>query len=355
MADDDDDDDDKLLPASHHRHRHRREASGPGWQEHFVDAARASASDSVGAAVAASMSYVTISHFASEEERRALMDSAARVQSSRGGGDGDGDGEAGSHHILFASGANANCDRYSVETLLDGEARAASAALLRRLLRFLDYGRCSCRRGEGGHPPGDDPGDDPPDFVPDGGGERMSVLAEAVFGSTCSSSAAAAAAAAAASSGTSSETELLEAGLGLGLGDREVAWYDEPDEAGNLHPEPKVNVYTEGGSFAQHGDGMDLTLLVVLTDPGDFEGGGTAFYRDLDLSHEDLQHVLEPTKDDHFHSGMSMSNASHSLDPESVARPEAGTAMIWGGALQHRALPVTGGTRAVYVGSFNLN
>lgn len=28
--------------------------------------------------------------------------------------------------------------------------------------------------------------------------------------------------------------------------------------------------------------------------------------------------------------------------------------MIWGGSLQHSALPVTKGTRAVYVGSFDL-
>jgi len=94
---------------------------------------------------------------------------------------------------------------------------------------------------------------------------------------------------------------------------------------------------------------MDLTLLVVLTDPTEFDGGGTAFYRDLDLSHDDLRGLLETADDDH------MSNASHSLEPEVVARPGAGTAMIWGGALQHRALPVTRGTRAVYVGSFNLN
>lgn len=314
--------------------QHRKEASGPGWREHFVDAARAAGAASVGAAVAQSVSYVTIANFASAEERRALMDSAADAKSRSACGrptcsrDGDAttdtsagcttrptsssNSASGSHHVLFASGTNNNCDRYSVETLLDDGARAASAALLRRLLSFLD--------GSDGR--GGDPGDHP-DFVPGGGGERMSVLAKAVFG-------------------TSSE---LDARLGLGLRDREVVWYDEPDEAGKLHPEPKVNVYSEGGYFAQHGDGMDLTLLVVLTDSNEFEGGGTAFYRDLDLVHEDLE------GDDDL---ASMSNASHSLDPESIARPDAGTAMIWGGTLQHMALPVTKGTRAVYVGSFNL-
>lgn len=265
----------------------REEASGPGWQEHFVDVRRASNTASVGLAVSQSFSYITISHFVSMEERRALIDSAADVK--------EGSGPSNSSHIMFASGTNTNCDRYSVKTLLDRRAKTASSALLNRLLGFLD--------GSGG-----DPGDDPK-FLSGGGGEKMSVLAQEVFGS-------------------SSELRGMDA-----------VWYDEPDETGKLHPEPKVNVYSEGGYFTQHGDGMELTILVVLTD--EFEGGGTAFFRDLDLSHDDLEVA-------------NMSNISHSLQPESIARPPAGTAMIWGGTLQHMALPVTKGTRTVYVGSFDL-
>ena len=270
----------------------RQEASGPGWQEHFVDVRRASNTASVGLAVSQSLSYVAIDHFASVEERCSLLDAAAEV-SAEATVDG-----SGSNHILFASGANNNCDRYSVETLLNSGAKSASSALLNRLLGFLD--------GSGG-----DPGIDDPEYLSQGGGERMSDLAEEVFGVTNSSD----------------------------LKNMKVLWYDEPDEGGKLHPEPKVNIYSEGGYFTQHGDGMELTILVVLTD--EFEGGGTAFYRDLDRSHDDIEVA-------------NMSNASHSLEPESVARPRAGTAMIWGGALQHMALPVTEGTRAVYVGSFDL-
>ena len=272
----------------------RKEASGPGWQEHFVDVRRASNTASVGLAVSQSLSYVTIAHFASMDERRALLDSAAEVSAEASADDG------GSNHILFASGANNNCDRYSVETLLDSGAKSASSALLNRLLGFLD--------GSGG-----DPGIDDPEYLSQGGGERMSDLAKEVFGVTNSSD----------------------------LKNMKVLWYDEPDEEGKLHPEPKVNVYSEGGYFTQHGDGMELTILVVLTDETEFEGGGTAFFRDLDLTHDDIEVA-------------NMSNASHSLEPESVARPIAGTAMIWGGTLQHMALPVTEGTRAVYVGSFDL-
>lgn len=197
---------------------------------------------------------------------------------------------------MFASDANNNCNRYSVETLLNEGAKFASSALLNRLLRFLDGSQ------------GDDCGSNP-EFLCHGGGEKMSNLAQEVFG-------------------TNSDLRSMD-----------VAWYGEPDETGKLHPEPKVNVYSEGGYFTQHGDGMELTLLVVLTD--EFEGGGTAFYRNLDLTHDDLD-VTD------------MSNESHTMQPEIVAKPPAGTAMIWGATLQHMALPVTKGTRSVYVGSFDL-
>ena len=52
---------------------------------------------------------------------------------------------------------------------------------------------------------------------------------------------------------------------------------------------------------------MGLTILVVLSD--DFEGEGTAFYRDLDRSHDDLdiEHQM---------------NEDHSFLPESIALPQ---------------------------------
>ena len=112
----------------------RVEASGPGWNEHFVDTKRASITASVGSAVSQSLSYVTISNFASVEERNALVASADEMkkedEASVGGG--------GSNHILFASSANTNCDRYSVKTLLNEGANMASSSILNRLLGFLD-------------------------------------------------------------------------------------------------------------------------------------------------------------------------------------------------------------------------
>lgn len=110
-------------------------------------------------------------------------------------------------------------------------------------------------------------------------------------------------------------------------------WYSEPDEHGNECPEPKVNIYGKGGYFKEHTDGMQLTLLVVLNDS--YTGGGTGFF-----SEEAAERLW--------------GEGRRSDGPDCVARPPAGTAMIWGGSLWHMALPVTTGMRAVYVGSFDL-
>ena len=118
---------------------------------------------------------------------------------------------------MGASQVNFNCSRYSVERLLDGPAKAVSAALLDRLLRFIQ--------------------DD---------ADLSRIFASHKFKSP--------------------------------LPELKATWYAEPDENGVLHPEPKVNIYQQGGYFKQHTDGMQLTLLVVLNDA--FEGGGTAFYSD---------------------------------------------------------------------------
>jgi len=107
-----------------------------------------------------------------------------------------------------------------------------------------------------------------------------------------------------------------------------------------MQPEPKVNIYRDGGFFKPHVDGMQLTLLAILNDG--YEGGGTAFF-------------ASPTDDDdHDEGGARDDGDGPSRLYAAVARPSAGTAMIWGGDLLHTALPVTEGMRAVYVGSFDL-
>jgi len=120
----------------------------------------------------------------------------------------------------------------------------------------------------------------------------------------------------------------------------QITWYSEPaDESGQLYSEPKVNLYGLGGYVRRHADGMQLTILVTLNDS--FEGGGTAFY------------VQGKEDDDEMH-GSEM-DPEAGMVPGSICRPRGGTAIIWGGALVHMALPVTTGMRAVYVGSFSLN
>eukprot|EP00546_Thalassionema_frauenfeldii_P007088 CAMPEP_0178925730 /NCGR_PEP_ID=MMETSP0786-20121207/18087_1 /TAXON_ID=186022 /ORGANISM="Thalassionema frauenfeldii, Strain CCMP 1798" /LENGTH=235 /DNA_ID=CAMNT_0020600669 /DNA_START=306 /DNA_END=1010 /DNA_ORIENTATION=- len=225
----------------------RAEASGRGWQEHFVDQNRASKSSCVGSSVSQSLSYVTIENFASDEERRVLQRSATNFKNQLIGN------ENCSTHVLGATeAAHHNCTRFSVEGLLDSNAKTVSATFLDRLLGFLE-GNGSW----GGH-----------DKI-----DEMSVLAGHVFGSS------------------------------NGLKDLEATWYQEPDENGKMHPEPKVNIYEDGGYFKAHEDGMNLTLLVVLNDA--FEGGGTAFFcEDNDM-------------------------LSNKKNADRICDPEAGTAIIW--------------------------
>lgn len=170
-------------------------------------------SANVGVAVAESLSYVTIPYFSSLDERLALQSSALALQREEAAADEDKNStnnNTASNHVMGASQVNFNCSRYSVERLLDGPAKAVSSALLDRLLRFIQ--------------------DD---------ADLARIFASHKFKSP--------------------------------LPELQATWYAEPDENGVLHPEPKVNVYQQGGYFKQHTDGMQLTLLVVLNDA--FEGG----------------------------------------------------------------------------------
>ena len=94
--------------------------------------------------------------------------------------------------------------------------------------------------------------------------------------------------------------------------------------AGN---EPSINVYTSGGEFEAHEDNHMLTVLVPLSPLDGFEGGGTGFW----------SHVAGPGG-----------------KPTLVMRPPPGTALMWTGDITHAGLPVTAGTRHVFVCSFDL-
>lgn len=93
--------------------------------------------------------------------------------------------------------------------------------------------------------------------------------------------------------------------------------------------EPAVNVYTDGGEFLAHKDHQALTVLVPLSAPDAFGGGGTGFW-----AQDARGHRVEA--------------------PTAVLRPPAGTALLFGGGVVHCGMPVEEGSRVVFVASFSL-
>ena len=97
----------------------------------------------------------------------------------------------------------------------------------------------------------------------------------------------------------------------------------ENDELEFTRREPAINVYDAGGFFTPHKDHQTLTVLLSLTPPSNFTGGGTGFWR------------------------------RHAPAACVEVRPKAGTALLFGGDLTHAGLAVESGTRCVYVASFS--
>ena len=98
--------------------------------------------------------------------------------------------------------------------------------------------------------------------------------------------------------------------------------------------EPAINVYRTGGRFKPHEDKQSLTVLVSLSCPSAFTGGGTGFW-----SIED--------RGPRSHGSVATS------EPTVVVRANAGTALVFTGAVTHAGLPVTSGERMVFVSSFS--
>ena len=94
--------------------------------------------------------------------------------------------------------------------------------------------------------------------------------------------------------------------------------------------EPAINVYGRGGEFAPHQDHQALTVLVPLSPPSTFEGGGTGFW---------------PRGADE--------RVARRAPPALVLRPPAGTALLFAGCVTHAGVPVRAGERAVLVASFS--
>lgn len=93
--------------------------------------------------------------------------------------------------------------------------------------------------------------------------------------------------------------------------------------------EPAINVYSAGGEFLAHKDAQALTVLIPVSCPTQFVGGGTAFW-----SQDARGHRVE--------------------EPSITLKPKSGTAMLFGGCVTHAGVPVESGCRVVFVASFSL-
>lgn len=99
--------------------------------------------------------------------------------------------------------------------------------------------------------------------------------------------------------------------------------------------EPAINVYTEGGGFGHHKDHMALSVLIPLSDPDDFAGGGTGYWSAA---------ACPPSWPD---------GAPPETEPDAVVRPPLGTAIVFGGDVTHAGLPIDLGLRSVFVASLS--
>ena len=94
--------------------------------------------------------------------------------------------------------------------------------------------------------------------------------------------------------------------------------------------EPAINVYTTDGGFGTHKDHMALTMLIPLTAPTAFSGGGTGFW-----------------------AGNGQTDESPEGPPTTVLKPALGAALVFGGDVTHAGMPVADGLRSVMVASFS--
>ena len=101
--------------------------------------------------------------------------------------------------------------------------------------------------------------------------------------------------------------------------------------------EPVVSVYTAGGGLYPHKDLEALTVLIPLSPPDAYTGGGTSFWPDGCARHpKGHPDCGTPT-----------------CAPSCVLKPPRGSAMLYGGGLLHAAAEVSSGIRHIFVCSFS--
>jgi hypothetical protein len=97
--------------------------------------------------------------------------------------------------------------------------------------------------------------------------------------------------------------------------------------------EPAMNLYEAPGLFGAHKDHMALTVLVPLTAPSAFAGGGTGFWGPASSS--------------------ASADGSNPDGDAVVVTPSAGDALVFGGDVTHGGMLITAGRRSVLVASFS--
>jgi hypothetical protein len=134
--------------------------------------------------------------------------------------------------------------------------------------------------------------------------------------------------------------------------------------------EPAVNIYGPGGEFAPHTDKEALSLLIPLSPSAAFRGGGTAFWSDSHFAWGGGSGIDGGQQKQHGHQASAVegqqNNQQHmqhasQMSDRSTWRPHChvvaaapGTAVVFRGNITHAGLPVSWGTRHLFVMSFSL-
>lgn len=118
--------------------------------------------------------------------------------------------------------------------------------------------------------------------------------------------------------------------------------------------EPAVNVYSEGGDFAQHEDNHMITVLVPLAEADAFAGGGTAFWPNTFRPGGTSFTTGASNDGDAFGEDDDLHHMRETKGDGLVMLPPRGTAMLFVGSVTHAGVCVDSGVRMVWVASFNL-
>jgi hypothetical protein len=135
-------------------------------------------------------------------------------------------------------------------------------------------------------------------------------------------------------------------GQALGLAEMRVASFSKG--------EPAVNVYTAGGTFAPHTDKEALTIIIPLSAPEAFEGGGTGFWKGSHFVPVKRWQNPWLSSSSQRQTANDADDKSNWLPHDHILKPAVGTAIIFDGTVTHAGLPVTAGIRYLFVMSFTL-